>query len=59
MDRNPVYPPVLLSDLRFQISLLRLMYPKTGSHPEVSIHMAELERLQDPRHNLPAVKIAS
>ncbi len=59
MDRNPVYPPVLLSDLRFQISLLRLMYPQAGSLPEASIHMAELERLQDPRHCLPAIKRAS
>jgi len=59
MDRNPVYSPVFLRDLRFQISLLRLMYPKTGSHPEASIHMAELERLQQPLRLVPAVKIAS
>ena len=59
MDRNPLYAPILLSDLRFQISLLRLMYPKTGSHPGASIHMAELERLQEPLHIVPAVKIAS
>jgi len=59
MDRNPVYAPLSLIDLRFQISLLRLMYPKTGSHPETSIHMAELERLQEPLHNVPAIKTAS
>ena len=55
MDRNPLYAPILLSDLRFQISLLRLMYPQAGSHPEAFIYMAELERLQDPRHCIPAV----
>jgi len=58
MDRNPVYSPLSLIDLRFQISLLRLMYPKTGSHREASIRMAELERLQEPLRIVPAVKIA-
>ena len=59
MDRNPAYSPLSLIDLRFQISLLRLMYPKTGSHPEASIRMAELERLQEPLRIVPAVKIAT
>jgi hypothetical protein len=59
MDRTLVYPPVFLSDLRFQISLLRLIYPKTGSHPEESIYLAELERLQEQSDIVPAIKIAN
>ena len=48
-----------MSDFGFQISLLRLMYPKSDLHPQVSIHTAELERLQEPLRIVPAAKRAS
>ena len=59
MDRNPRNSPPLMSDFGFQISLLRLMYPKSDLHPQVSIHTAELERLQEPLRIVPAAKRAS
>ena len=49
MDRNP--SPVEFpqpEDVRFQVSLLRLVYPNTASSPQ----LAELEGLLNPPSNL-------
>jgi hypothetical protein len=59
MDRNLPLAPVFLSDLRFQVSLLRLMYPKSGPHFGACAQVAELERLQQPAGAVLAVKPAS
>ena len=59
MDRNLLPAPVLLSNLRFQVSLLRLMYPKSDPHSEACAQVAELERLQQPAGAVLAVKPAS
>ena len=59
MDSNASSSFVLLSDLRFQISLLRLMYPTSVAPAEAAIRVAELERLQAPLSILPPVKTVS
>ena len=48
MDPNLLLSPALLGDLRFQISLLRLMYFRGGANATASVQVVELERLQKP-----------
>jgi hypothetical protein len=48
MDANSLISPEWRSELRFQLSLLRLMYPKTSLGETASAKMAELEQLQQP-----------
>jgi hypothetical protein len=59
MDRNLLLAPALLGDLRFQVSLLRLMYPKTDPNSGACVQVAELERLQQPARAMLVVKPAS
>ncbi len=46
MDALSLLSPEWRSELQFQLSLLRLMYPKTSLGEGTSAQMAELERLQ-------------
>lgn len=48
MDANSLLSPEWRSELQFQLSLLRLMYPKTTLGEPTSTQMAELEQLQQP-----------
>jgi hypothetical protein len=48
MDANSLLSPEWRSELQFQLSLLRLMYPKTGLAEDASAKLAELEQLQAP-----------
>ena len=48
MDGNPLLSPEWRSELQFQLSLLRLMYPKTSLGEGACAKMAELEQLQQP-----------
>jgi len=48
MDANFLLTPAWRSELQFQLSLLRLMYPNNGVAPGASAQMAELEQLQQP-----------
>jgi hypothetical protein len=48
MDANSLLSPAWRSELEFQLSLLRLMYPQTSLGEGASAKMAELEQLQEP-----------
>lgn len=48
MDANSLLTPAWRSELQFQLSLLRLMYPKAGLAPGASALVAELEQLREP-----------
>jgi hypothetical protein len=48
MDENSLISPEWRSELQFQLSLLRLMYPKTSLAEGASAQMAEWEQLQQP-----------
>ena len=48
MDANSLLSPAWRSELQFQLSLLRLMYPKTRPAPGASALVAELEQLREP-----------
>ena len=48
--------PEWRSELQFQLSLLRLMYPKTTLGEATSAQMAELEQLQEPLEGLSAAQ---
>jgi hypothetical protein len=48
MDANSLLSPEWRSELQFQLSLFRLMYPKTTLGEGMSAQMAELEQLQQP-----------
>ena len=48
MDGNPLLSPEWRSELQFQLSLLRLMYPKISLGDGTCAKMAELEQLQQP-----------
>jgi hypothetical protein len=54
MDANSLLTPAWRSELQFQFSLLRLMYPKTGLAPGASAQMAELEQLQESTQGVSA-----
>jgi len=46
MDANSLISPEWRSELQFQLSLLRLMYPKTGLDEGASARIVELEQIQ-------------
>jgi hypothetical protein len=48
MDANSLLSPEWRSELEFQLSLLRLLYPKTNLGEGTSAQMAELEQFQQP-----------
>jgi hypothetical protein len=48
MEANSLLSPEWRSELQFQLSLLRLMYPKTTLGESASAKMTELEQLQQP-----------
>jgi hypothetical protein len=55
MDANSLLTPAWRSELQFQLSLLRLMYPQTGLGAE-SAQVAELEQLQEPTQGVSAAR---
>jgi hypothetical protein len=46
MDANSLLSPECRSELQFQLSLLKLLYPKTSLSMGASAQMTELEHLQ-------------
>jgi len=50
MDEHSLLSPEWRSELQFQLSLLRLMYPQTTQGEGASVQMAELERMQSSNH---------
>jgi len=46
MDANSLISPEWRSELQFQLSLLRLMYPKTSFGEGASARIVELEEIQ-------------
>jgi hypothetical protein len=48
MDAHSLLSPAWRSELEFQLSLLRLMYPKATLGEGATAQLAELEQLQQP-----------
>jgi hypothetical protein len=55
MDEHSLLSPEWRSELQFQLSLLRLMYPQSTQVEGASVQMAELERLESWNMQGPAL----
>jgi len=55
MDAHSLLSPEWRSELQFQLSLLRLMYPQTTQGEGMSLQMAELEGMQNRNTQGPAL----